>query len=300
MPLFRHTFFALGGPNEIQLYAESSAQADILFALAASETSRIEEKYSRFRESSIISRINQSAGLAEYITVDDETALLLDYAQTCFEQSDGLFDITSGVLSRAWGFRDAKIPEQSEIDRRRELVGWKKVEWKKPQARLSLAGMEIDLGGFGKEYAVDRAAGLLLGHGVKSGLINFAGDLRILGPHPEGSPWSVGVTHPRVSNDVLAAVGASTGAVATSGDYERFFEKDGRRYCHIINPFTGYPVDGLQAVTVLAPSCLVAGTAATIAMLSGNEKGRTYLSELGLPFIAVSAQGEIVTRGFVR
>jgi thiamine biosynthesis lipoprotein len=144
--------------------------------------------------------------------------------------------------------------------------------------------MALDFGGVVKEYAADRAAVICLEAGVKHGLVDLGGDIRIIGPHPDGSPWSVGIQHPRQADAVMATLQVSRGAVATSGDYERYLAIDGKRYCHILSPRTGMPVEGLAGVSVFADECIVAGSATTIAMLM-EERGPSWLEEVGLPHV---------------
>lgn len=287
-PLCEHRFRALGGPCAVQLYLPDARAAQAACAAAEAETLRIEAKYSRYRSDSIVSRINAAAGSGALIEVDVETAALLDYAAAAHAQSGGLFDITSGVLRRAWDFKARRVPAQAEIDALLPLIGWEQVRWQRPQVHLPKAGMELDFGGFGKEYAVDRVASLLLARGVRHGLVDFAGDIRVLGPHPDGSPWQVGVQHPRRTG-AIATVPLAQGAIASSGDYERGFDDGGRRYCHILDPRRGWPAQGLVAVSVLADQCLIAGTACTTAMLLGAEDGERWLADLGLPHLYVRA-----------
>lgn len=281
----------MGGPNELQLYSNDAAFAGHIADLAVAEVARIEAKYSRYRDDSVLSRINQAAGLSA-ITVDGETAALLDYADACHSQSGGLFDISSGVLRRVWNFNQPRIPTQEEIAAVLTLIGWEKIQWQRPLIYLP-AGMEIDFGGIGKEYAADRVASVCMEQGARHGFINLGGDIRVFGPHPDGSPWSIGIAHPRRTDRVLASLAVSHGAVATSGDYERYFELDGRRYCHILDPRTGYPVAGLQAVTVVAPLCTVGGSLCTIAMLKGEVEGEEFLAAQALPWLAVNAKGRL-------
>lgn len=295
--LHRHAFSALGCTNEIQIYAPEVG-VDRLFQKAVAECRRIESKFSRFRDDSIVSQINRAAGSVQRIEVDEEVAALLNYADAAFRTSDGLFDITSGILSRLWNFREMVVPSEQEIATVLPFVGWDLVEWTAPTIRLPFPRMEIDFGGIGKEYAVDRLASILLESGIRHGMVNLGGDLRILGPHPDGKRWNIGISHPRLTQDALATVGALEGALATSGDYERYFEIDGVRYCHIINPKTGMPAQGVQAVTVFSQSCTVAGTACTTAMLYGPDAGKNYLDELGCPYIFVRNEHSIVTKGF--
>ncbi len=144
--------------------------------------------------------------------------------------------------------------------------------------------MELDFGGVVKEYAADRAAVICAQAGFRHGLVDLGGDIKIVGPHPDASPWSVGIQHPRIADAVMATLELSHGAVATSGDYERFLEIDGTRYCHILSPRTGMPVRGLAGVSVAAEECVVAGSATTIAMLM-EDRGAAWLEEVGLPHV---------------
>lgn len=290
---FQHySFQAMGGPCSLQLFAPEESQLERAARAAKAEVLRIESKYSRYREDSVVSRINASAGDGIGVDVDDETAALLDYAAAAHEQSDGLFDPTSGVLRRAWDFKAHKLPQQSQLDALLPLVGWLRVQWQRPRIVLPLKGMELDFGGFGKEYAADRTAAVLAAVGVHHGLVELGGDIRVLGPQPDGSTWRIGIRHPRAPEIPVAGVELGGGAIASSGDYERYFELAGRRYSHILDPHTGWPVEGLAGVSVLAEQCLVAGTATTIAMLKGS-KGREWLEELGLPWLVVDAGGTV-------
>jgi thiamine biosynthesis lipoprotein len=292
MQLRVHRVRALGGPCALHLYAEGEAALDRAAAAGEAELLRIEHKYSRYREDSIVSQINARAGSGESTAVDEETAALLAYAATLHEQSGGRFDITSGILRRAWDFKARRVPAQSEIDALLPLIGWNLVEWRKPDIALTRSGMELDFGGFGKEYAADRVAATLSGMGIRHGLVDLGGDLRVIGPHPDGAPWQIGIQHPRAEG-AIAVLSLGTGAIASSGDYERGFERDGVRYGHILNAATGWPAQGLAAVSVLAQQCLIAGSAATCAMLLGAVDGPEWLSALGLPYLCIDAQMKV-------
>jgi thiamine biosynthesis lipoprotein len=299
MRLFRFSFFAMACENEIQLYAGSEDEARRASGAAITEVKRIEEKYSRYRDDSVVTRINKSSGHAP-VDIDAETAALLDYANACHVESAGLFDITSGVLRRAWDFRRARPPVRAEIEPLLALIGWEKVEREGDRVFLPVAGMELDFGGFGKEYAVDCAARVCLEHGVVAGLVNLGGDLCALGPQPGDRPWGVGIRHPRPiaapRHELIATLPLYSGAMATSGDYERYIDFEGRRHSHILDPRSGESIAGPQSVTVHGPSCLVAGSAATIAMLRGEADSVPWLDELGLPFLHVSRAGTVLDR----
>ena len=284
----------MAADNELQIHCGDATLARAAASRAMEEVARIEVKYSRYRPESLLSRVNAEAG-GDFLEVDEETERLLDYADTCVRQSEGAFDPTSGVLRRAWNFETERLPSDEELARLMPLVGWRWLERRPGRVRLAQPGMQLDFGGFGKEYAVDRAAFMLRAAGIESAIVNLAGDVCVLAPHPDGEPWQVGIRHPRRKHGVIATVPVSSGAVATSGDYERFMEVDGVRHCHILDPRTGRSARGFQSVRVLAPSCLVAGSATTIAMLKGREAGLAWLADLGLPYLAVIEDGSVVS-----
>ncbi len=232
--VFVHEFTAMASQCQVTLAGISREEALSLAGQAEAEVRRIERKYSRYREDSVVADINRMAGVSA-VTCDEETLTLLDNAALLYAHSEGLFDITSGVLRRARQF-DSRVPPSTEaLHAVLPLIGWHKVQREGTQVMLPEAGMEIDFGGFGKEYATDRAAALLRRAGVRSGHVNLGGDLHVLGPKPDGSPWMIGIRHPRQGTHPLATIPLSEGALATSGDYERYFIHEGTRYCHILN-----------------------------------------------------------------
>lgn len=282
------SFKAMGGPCDIDIVGV--AHPERLIQLAVSEVRRIEAKFSRYLDSSVVGQINANAGLG-WTSCDEETRGLLAYANTLYEHSSGLFDLTSGVLRRVWDFGKSKTPSLNELEKVLPFVGWANLEFKGNDVRLRKKGMQIDFGGFGKEYAVDRVASIFLENGVTSALINFGGDVRALGAKSDGRPWQIGIQDPRRLDQCFATLSLSQGALATSGDYERFFELNGKRYCHILNPATGMPVSHWRSVTVLAPLASVAGATSTIAMLL-EERGLEYLRTSGFAFLAIDHLGE--------
>ena len=285
----------MGGTNEVQLYATCESAAKRALFLVTEEVKRIEAKYSRFRETSIVSQIAAASGAAS-VKVDPETARLITFAKNCFVQSGGLFDITSGALQRTWNFNSQDIPSPDAISEAKALVGFERVRWQDPWIELPTEGMALDFGGLAKEYAVDRACDILRASGIEHALINFAGDVAAVGPKADGTPWQVGIAHPR-EKTTFDVVGLYRGALATSGDYERFKIVDGIRYCHILNPLTGYPVEGVHSVSVLAESCLVAGALSTIGMLLGWETGQHRLQHCGAPSLFIR-ENEYVAKGW--
>lgn len=282
----------MGAPCELQLYANNISMAAAIAQSAIDEISRIEARYSRYRADSVLSEINRTAASGAPLSVDEETALLLDYAYLCHEKSAGLFDITSGVLRKAWDFTAGRLPEQSQLDALLPLVGMDKVRWEYPRLSFEKPGMEIDFGGIAKEYAADQAAAVCVAAGIEHGLVELGGDIKVIGPHPDLSPWIVGIRHPRKLDEAMTIIEIAQGAIASSGDYERYLIADGIRYCHILAPHTGWPVRGLASVSIMTEQCLVAGSLATIAMLKGND-GKQWLKEMGVSHIWMDEAGRV-------
>ena len=279
-------FRAMASPCELLVLDGSRGLAREALGRVADEAWRIEAKLSRYRDDNIIHRINHADGGA--VEVDDETGRMLDFAQTLFELSDGRFDVTSGVLRKAWKFDGSdRVPDDAEVDALLEQIGWQRVRWDGRSIRLR-PGMQIDLGGIGKEYAVDRAAQLAADFTEVPCLINFGGDLMCSRPRLDGQPWRVGIEQV----DALPVTGAApsktvrltAGGLATSGDARRFLLKDGVRYPHILDPRSGWPVmDAPRSVTVAAATCTQAGMLATLSMLQGSGAS-AFLAEQGAQF----------------
>ena len=293
MPLFHFGFSAMASVNELQIWADAETDARRGADAAIADVQRIEAKYSRYRNDSVVARINREAGRAE-IPIDPETAALLRYADQCYRLSGTLFDITSGALRRAWDFRRTppRLPTGSELEAAVSAIGWCNVEWSEHAIRLPRPGMEIDFGGICKEYAADRMATVCLEHGLDHVLVNLGGDVRAAGPQQDGAPWRIGIRHPRQAGEVIATVELVAGALATSGDYERFFEIDGCRYCHLLNARTGWPVRYWQSISVVAPLCVVAGSCSTIAMLL-EAAGEAFLDSQGVRYLAIAEDGTL-------
>jgi len=287
----RHTFRAMACHCEVLLGGLTEAQAQPLFLAAQEEVERIEKKYSRYRKDSLLSQINDHS-LDEPVSCDEETLALLDNAEVLFSASNGLFDATSGVLRRVWNFDEPALPDAAALDEVLALIEWPAVRRYGTKVSLSRPGMELDFGGFGKEYAADCAAKVLIDAGANSGYVNLAGDFHVIGPKPAGEPWTIGIRDPLQADKIFASIPVDKGALTTSGNYERYFELDGKRYCHILNPRNGYPVNYWRSVSVLAPKALLAGSFSTIAMLM-EEQGRDFLEDSGFPFIAIDHQGQI-------
>ena len=294
LQIHRLPFKAMGSACEVVLASHTQNEAESMAKLAIDEVLRIERKYSRYTTDSVIAKINQQAGRGA-LQCDDETWALFQFASQLFDKSDGLFDITSGVLRQAWDFKKPEVPTSQKLEALLPLVGWQNVVLQDQSIALPLAGMEVDLGGFGKEYAADRAAQVLKEKGVTHGYVNLAGDMRFLGPKPTGEPWMIGIQDPRARDQVVATLPITQGGLATSGDYERYFELNGQRYCHVLNPKTGMPVSYWRSVSVTSPATVVSGCTTTMAMLKEAD-GLAFLQATGFDFFAIDHTGKVHLR----
>ena len=265
---WKGTFMAMASPCDVLMEVEDESLAQEILNAVANEAWRIEDKFSRYKKDNIIYKVNHSKGNA--VAIDDETSRLLDFANELFEISEGLFDVTSGVLRQLWKFDGGdKVPEKNQVKKILKKIGWKKVN--RDNTSVTLAeGMEIDLGGIGKEYAVDRCVKIARQKTERSVLVNFGGDLAMTTARNDGMFWSVGrlITGSDEAHGIFQLYG---GAIATSGDANRYLLKDGVRYSHILNPLTGWSViDAPHTVSVAAPTCIEAGMMSTLAMLQGG------------------------------
>jgi thiamine biosynthesis lipoprotein len=272
-------FTAMHSPCELLLHGVDQAAALALGRVAATEAWRIERKFSRYRDDSVLAAIHASRGTD--LVVDEETAGLLDFARECFEFSDGRFDITSGVLRQLWRFDGSdRIPDPAKVQALLPRIGFGRLRWERLHLLLP-EGMELDFGGIGKEYAVDRAFGLIAARAREPFLLNFGGDLRANRSPPDGA-WQVGIERPDHERDAALLLDLTHGALATSGDSRRFLLKDGVRYGHVLDPRTGWPVpDAPRSATVAASSCTEAGILSTLALLHGRD-AEAFLAEQGV------------------
>ena len=302
------SFNAMASLCEVLIETNDKVLAEQVGRAVAEEVWRIEDKFSRYSDNSICAKINNSAGKA--VEIDNETFLLLNFADQCFQLSDGLFDITSGVLRKVWRFDCSdNIPTKAQVSKVMSQVGWENVVFNDHQIILP-EFMELDFGGIGKEYAVDRAVILVRTLTKLPTLVNLGGDLCATSPQCNGQPWQVGVEQPIVSevssNKDHSSKGHSdkvhsnkehankkmivslySGELATSGDAKRFLLKYGIRYSHILNAQTGWPIENApSSMTVVAPQCIQAGLLATLALMQGAQ-AEAFLQEQDVKFWAI-------------
>ncbi|MFQ5641110.1 MAG: FAD:protein FMN transferase [bacterium] len=264
---------------------------------AFEEINRIEQLLSAHIETSEISRINRSAGM-EPVKVGSETFAMIERALGYAKRFDGFFDISIGPVTELWGFNGeapAAIPDDERLRAMLKLVDFSKVRLNAGDRTvfLPLKKMKLDLGGIAKGYAVDKAAEVLRKHGISTFLINAGGDIYTSGRKDGNKRWVVGLQHPRKPNNLLATFELSDFAVATSGDYERYFEEGGKRYHHIIDPKTGYPAELTRSVTVFAPTVEEADVWATYLFIAGIEKFKKDKRISSMKTIFVDTHGGI-------
>jgi len=272
----------MASPCEILVAGVGPKPARAAVEWAIDETARIETRFSRYRRDNIVHRINTAEG--RRIDIDAETQRLLSFADQMHRMSDGAFDITAGVLGRIWKFDGSdRVPQADEVEAILPFVGWHQVEFDGATLRMP-RGMQIDLGGIGKEYAVDRVAEELDREFAGRFLVNFGGDMRACRRPDETSDWEVGIESPHEDGRAVQRIPLASGGLATSGDARRFLLKDGVRYGHILDPRTGWPIrDAPRSVTVAAGTCTEAGALSTLAMLHGGG-ARAFLEEQQCPF----------------
>jgi len=270
------TFNAMASPCEVLIQSKDKNLAEQVGRCVSDEVWRIEDKYSRYDPKSVCSQINNSSG--RQTVIDEETFLLLNFAEQCYQLSDGLFDISSGVLRKVWTFDGLSgecqhFPTQEDINNVLNFVGWRKVTYERQRIILP-EQMQLDFGGIGKEYAVDRSILLAKQLTDKPLLVNLGGDLAVSGPRENNQPWQVAIEHPDSDSlgqqqDMIVAI--HQGALATSGDARRYLIKTGVRYGHVLNAKTGWPIlHAPRSITTVAPQCIQAGILAMLALLQGQ------------------------------
>lgn len=304
-----------GREEEIQLYRFHRLMMDtnveLVFSAAGSreaagaqeaafmEMARLEALLSRSLQESDILRLNRRAGAGSPAAVSPETITVVESALEYSALTGGAFDITVAPLLDLWGFlgRQFRVPAQEEIESALPLVDYTllRVDRERGELYLPRAGMAVDLGGIAKGYIVDRGLEILAEAGIKHAFLNAGGDIALLGSRPDGTPWRIGVQHPREKEKLLAVLSLTGGAVVTSGDYERAFQADGRRYHHILDPETGFPVYSLASVTVIAPTAMTADALSTAIFVLGPERGLALVEKLpGIEALLVTPELELL------
>lgn len=301
--MYSMDFCAMGTTCAIRYNSRSISAAKELERGIVSWIRSFEERYSRFKKDSIISRINRNAGIAP-VEIDEELASIFALCDHFYWDTSGVFDPSALPLIQLWDYHaeDPVIPSDDEVESALELVGWKKVQRERNSVFLPYKGMALDVGGIGKEYAVDRVVEMALAQGVDSLMVNFGQDIRVCGNPPHPGPWRIGLENPSDPGVAWCCLGVRNRAVASSGDYYRGFEKDGVLYGHILDPRTGCPVNnGCKSVSVVAQTCTEAGIMSTTAFVLGKEEGVAFLRRHHhVDGCIVAGHGGCQTPGFAR
>ena len=286
----------MGTSMEITVSHPEAKKAEEAMEAAFQEVEKVNFLMSHYRPESEVSRISRNAGTKE-VVVSVETLEVIERALFFSRLSGGAFDVTIGPVFRLWDFRAAKIPDDETLRENLKRVDYRKlrVDSARSSVLLEKPGMELDLGAIAKGYAVDRACEALQRKGMENFLVNAGGDLKAHGARETGVPWVVGVRHPRGPSDFLAKIRPRNAAVATSGDYEKFFIKEGERYHHILNPLNGKPARKCQSVTVMTTSGMDADALATAVFVLGPAKGFQLLEKIPNSHgIVVNARGNVL------
>jgi len=296
------TVFAMDTNLDITIQGrgdQAKADSDAAIALAR----KIESHTSMFKRASDIYRVNANAGIAP-VKVNSDTMYLIQTSLKYGADTGDAFDITVAPIVKLWGFYDQKyrIPSQAEIDNTLKLVGYQKVVVDQANGTVFLPekGMAIDLGGVAKGYAVKQMYDLLTKRGVKSALINFGGSVGAVGRRADGKLWVIGVKHPRSEGGALVGeLQAENAFINSSGDYERYFIRNGIRYCHIFDPKTGRQPTGVISTTVVGPDATLADILCKVPFMKGMQAGLEYMkTQPGYEALAIDSSGNItVTQG---
>ena len=296
LKLFKKAILSMGTVFEVSVYTRDGYKAEKAFNNVFNDINRLDDMMSNYKDDSELSKINESAA-REPISCSSELAYIIEQSLNYGDITNGAFDITIGPLMKVWGFfkfkKDGRIPEKGELNSELKSVSYKNIDIRETVEKSFLKGAkivktisfkntdtQIDLGGIGKGYAVDSAVRVLKGSGIKSALINFAGNIYAYGRPPERQSWVIGMQNPRKSEDIIGSFEIKNRAVSTSGDYEKYFIIDGERYSHIIDPRTGRPVKGVVSVTIVADTATRADALSTGVFVLGLDKGMELIEKL--------------------
>jgi len=301
-PLYQSQSYVFGTLVDVSIYGEDETRARELTDHVLQEFQGIHNRLHAWQQASSLSQLNQAFSQGNTIAISDELATILKDATALSRQSDGLFNPAIGNLIHEWGFqRDEFIPVKINPEQLATLVKtnpqMSDIVIENNFAYSTNAAVKLDLGGYAKGYALDLASKYLRNHGVRNALINIGGNIIALGQHGE-VPWRVGIQHPRKPGPIATLDLADGWAIGTSGDYQRYFELAGKRYCHVIDPRNGYPAQGTQAVTILVPPGANAGTLSDVAskpiFISGPKERANAAAKMGMGNVMViDAAGKI-------
>ncbi len=297
--VFKETRFAMYTVTSITVSSSSEKKALTAIDAAFKEIEKLERLMNFYSKDSEITVINNNAGMGP-VRVSPETFEVIDKAVFTAESTDGSFDVTVGPLVKLWDFQNKIVPDDKAIKERLKVVGYKNIVLDKREGSVFLRkkGMQIDLGGIVKGYSADKAVAVLKSNGIASGIVAVGGEVKAFGRKPDGTLWNIGIKNPRQKSDadeILATLRLSDKAVSTSGDYEKFFEKNGTWYHHILDPKTGYPVYRCRSATIVADDAVFTDAFATGIFVLGPQRGMEVLKRLGFEGLIVDHEGAIYT-----
>lgn len=290
----------MGTSVSVQLWADDRPRGEAAMAAVMAEMQRIERAYSPHRSDSELSLLNALAG-QQPVRVSEELFELVIRALSFSRLSRGAFDISYAAAGRLYDYRAGVAPDDAALQRAVEVIGWQHIEAVPMTRTLRFArpGMAIDLGGFAKGHAVDRSVAILQRHGIRHALVSAGGDSRVLGDR-RGRPWTVAIRDPRNGEGIVAVLPLEDVALSTSGDYERFFERDGVRHHHLLDPRTGRSPRHVRSVTIVAEDGLTAEALGKTVFVLGIDEGLAIVERLpGADAVVVDAEGRLrATSGF--
>lgn len=284
----------MGTAIRVELWSDDKAAGEAAIAAVMGEMHRIDREMSPYKPESELSRINREAA-ERPVSISQEMFDILSRSIEFSKLSGGAFDITFSSVGYMYDYRHRIKPTDKEIERALPGINYRhlQLDAKKRTVKFARAGVRIDLGGIGKGYAVDNGIALLKKRGITQAIVTAGGDSRVLGDRG-GRPWMVGIRDPRRKDNVVAVVPLINSAISTSGDYERYFEVDGVRYHHIINPKTGRSATGVHSVSVVGPDATTTDGLTKPVFILGPEKGLRLIESIpGADAVIIDANGEM-------
>jgi len=294
--MYQKRRFLMGTLVTISVVAGSRERAFSAMGRAFQTLQEIENQASRRIPASLTSRINDAAG-RQMVSVPSSYLELIQQSIEYSRLTEGAFDITVGSLTALWQFEEGqgRLPDDQEIGRNLSLVDYRNLQVDEMHQTIGLkeAGALIDLGGSAKGFAVDQAVRVLKEEGIAGGMVNAGGDIRLFGLKPSQERWCIGIQHPRKPNAILASLKLTDTSIVTSGDYERYFLKDGIRYHHILDPKSGQPARGCQSVTIVSETALSGDALSTGVFVRGPERCLSLIENLeGIEGLIIDRQGK--------
>jgi thiamine biosynthesis lipoprotein len=279
----------------ITVVCESKEQAEKAMEQAFTAIDHISNLINFYSDTSELSAINRNAGISE-TKVSPETFGIIEEAIYVADTSEGSFDPTIGPIMRLWDFADKKMPSVTEVRHALPLVNYRDIIMNRKTSTILLRkkGMMLDLGGIAKGYAADTAILSLIKKGMSSGLVSIAGDIRTFGLKPDKNPWTIGIKNPRQTgnrDEIIAKVRLIEKAISTSGDYERYFIAEGKRFHHLIDPKTGFPAATCRSVSVVTDKAVYTDAFSTAIFVLGPEQGMKLAKDLGMDVLIIDSYG---------